>query len=57
MSKQKLKQLITKGTQKTMDSEDIKNLGSIMPKTFETQKKVHQENIQQVENLEKSLQE
>ena len=35
MSNQKVKQLFTKGTEKTIDSEDMKNLGSIIPTTFE----------------------
>ena len=35
MSKQKVKQLITKSTEKTIYSQDIKNLGSIISTTFE----------------------
>ena len=35
MSNQKVKQLISKGNEKRKDSEDMKNLGSIIPTTFE----------------------
>ena len=34
MSNQKVKQLISKGNEKRKDSEDMKNLGSIIPTTF-----------------------
>ena len=47
MSKSKEKQLKLKGNQIRKDSEDMKNLASIMPTTFENIEKVHMANTQQ----------